>query len=107
MAKNINRIAEILGAKIVAKMPKTGGGAFGAYQAVEIVARPQERDPGDTKKSTGIQCQSDTNLNRSANEDLLPSILRNYHYSFLRFLVYNLLGLAGLIAFLAFLFFFS
>jgi hypothetical protein len=43
MAKNVKRIAEILGAKIVAEVPDTGGGAFGAYRLAEIVARLQDR----------------------------------------------------------------
>ena len=51
MAKNINKIAEILGAKIVAQVPETGGGAFGAYRLAEIVARLQARlEPGQGKR---------------------------------------------------------
>ena len=30
MAKNVRKIAETLGAKVVARLPETGGGAFGA-----------------------------------------------------------------------------
>jgi len=41
MAKNIKKIAEILGARIVAEVPETGGGAFGAHRLAEIVARLQ------------------------------------------------------------------
>jgi hypothetical protein len=51
MAKNIKKIAEILGAKIVAPVPDTGGGAFGAYRLAEIVARLQARlEPGQGKR---------------------------------------------------------
>ena len=39
MAKNIEKVAAILGAKIVAQVPETGGGAFGAYRLAEIVGR--------------------------------------------------------------------
>ena len=51
MAKNIKKIAEILGAKIVDQLPDTGGGAFGAYRLAEIVARLQQRlEPGQGKR---------------------------------------------------------
>src|SRR5436853_1907136 len=51
MAKNIKKIAEILGAKIVAAVPETGGGAFGAYRLGEIVARLQARlEPSQGKR---------------------------------------------------------
>jgi len=51
MAKNIKKIAEILGAKIVAEIPDTGAGAFGAYRLGEIVARLQDRlEPGQGKR---------------------------------------------------------
>jgi hypothetical protein len=43
MAKNIKKIAELLGAKVVAEVPDTGGGAFGAYRLAEVVARLQDR----------------------------------------------------------------
>lgn len=51
MAKNIKKIAEILGAKIVAEVPDTGGGAFGAYRLGEIVSQLQNRlEPGQGKR---------------------------------------------------------
>ena len=51
MAKNIKKIAEILGAKIVSEVPETGGGAFGAYRLAEIVAKLQARlEPGQGKR---------------------------------------------------------
>jgi hypothetical protein len=51
MAKNIKKIAEILGAKMVAEVPDTGGGAFGAYRLAEIVAHLQARlEPGQGKR---------------------------------------------------------
>ncbi len=30
MSNNVDKIAEVLGAKVVARLPRTGGGAFGA-----------------------------------------------------------------------------
>jgi hypothetical protein len=51
MAKNIKRIADILGAKIVTQVPDTGGGSFGAYRLAEIVGRLQSRlEPGQGKR---------------------------------------------------------
>ncbi len=51
MAKNIKKIAEILGAKIVTEVPDTGGGAFGACRLAEIVARLQDRlEPSHGKR---------------------------------------------------------
>ena len=51
MAKNIKKIADLLGAKIVAQVPDTGGGAFGAYRLAEIVARLQARlEPSPGKR---------------------------------------------------------
>jgi hypothetical protein len=47
MAKNIEKIAAGLGAKIVNKVPHTGGGAFGAARLGHIVAAIQARlEPG-------------------------------------------------------------
>src|SRR5262245_54492729 len=47
MAKNIEKIAAGLGAKFVAKVPHTGGGAFGAARLAHIVASLQTRlEPG-------------------------------------------------------------
>ncbi len=47
MAKSIEKIADGLGAKIVAKVPHTGGGAFGAARLGHIVAAIQARlEPG-------------------------------------------------------------
>src|ERR1700733_9335407 len=47
MAKNIAKIAAGLGAKIVTKVPHTGGGAFGATRLSHIVAAIQTRlEPG-------------------------------------------------------------
>jgi hypothetical protein len=51
MAKNIKKVTEILGAKIVAQVPESGGGAFGAYRLAEIVGRLQARlEPGHGKR---------------------------------------------------------
>lgn len=38
MSKKIDRLAGVLGADLVAKVPKTGGGAFGAARLGRIVA---------------------------------------------------------------------
>ncbi len=47
MAKNIDRIAQGLGAKVAGKVPHTGGGAFGAARLARIVADIQTRlEPG-------------------------------------------------------------
>lgn len=43
MAKNIKNIAGILGAKLVAQVPDTGGGAFGVSRLAGIVSALQNR----------------------------------------------------------------
>ena len=43
MARNIKRIAEVMGAQVVARVPNTGGGAFGAARLAAIVATFQHR----------------------------------------------------------------
>src|SRR5208282_3268077 len=43
MAKNIKRIADGLGAKIVGRVPDTGGGAFGAARLDRIIQTIQAR----------------------------------------------------------------
>jgi hypothetical protein len=51
MAKNVRRIAERLGAKIVGQVPETGGGAFGAARLAAIIAELQARlEPGQGKR---------------------------------------------------------
>ena len=37
MTKNLTKLAELLGAKIVGQVPDVGGGAFGAARLVEVV----------------------------------------------------------------------
>ena len=52
MAKNIRKIAEALGAKIVAEVPETGGGAFGAFRLNEIVSNLRMRlEPSQGKRA--------------------------------------------------------
>jgi hypothetical protein len=47
MAKNRERIAAALGAKVVVRVPHTGGGAFGAARLAKIVSDIQARlQPG-------------------------------------------------------------
>ena len=43
MAKNIRKIADGLGAKIVAQVPDTGAGAFGAARLARVVETIQAR----------------------------------------------------------------
>jgi hypothetical protein len=43
MADHVNRLARRLGAKVVAEVPETGGGAFGAARLAAIVANLQSR----------------------------------------------------------------
>ena len=43
MADNINRLARPLVAKVVARIPDTGGGAFGAARLAQIVSALQAR----------------------------------------------------------------
>ena len=43
MSKSVDKIAEVLGAKVVARLPRTGGGAFGAARLAAIVERLQAR----------------------------------------------------------------
>jgi hypothetical protein len=43
MARNIKKIADRLGAEIVAQVPETGGGAFGARRLARIVDQLQTR----------------------------------------------------------------
>jgi hypothetical protein len=52
MAKNIQRIAKQLGARVVGQVPDTGGGAFGAARLAEIVQSLQARlVPGKGKRA--------------------------------------------------------
>lgn len=43
MAGNIKKLAKLLGAEVVGKMPDTGGGAFGAARLAQCVAELQSR----------------------------------------------------------------
>jgi hypothetical protein len=43
MAKSVGKIAKLLGAEIVSKVPETGGGAFGAARLGRIVTELQGR----------------------------------------------------------------
>jgi hypothetical protein len=43
MAKNINRIAKGLGAKVIARVPETGGGAFGAAKLSRVIEQLRSR----------------------------------------------------------------
>jgi hypothetical protein len=51
MAKETKRIAKLLGAEIVARVPETGGGAFGAARLGDVVVKLQGRlRPGEGKR---------------------------------------------------------
>ena len=51
MAKNIEKIAAGLGAKVVGQVPDTGGGAFGAARLAHIVQAMQARlAPGQGRR---------------------------------------------------------
>jgi hypothetical protein len=51
MAKNIRRIAELLGADVVTEVPDVGGGAWGAARLAEIVQALQGRlEPGQGQR---------------------------------------------------------
>lgn len=52
MAKNINQIADRLGATIIAQVPDTGGGAFGAARLARCIQSLQARlVPGQGKRA--------------------------------------------------------
>jgi hypothetical protein len=46
MAKNIERLAEKLGAQVVGELPEVGGGAFGAARLGAILRERLEPSPG-------------------------------------------------------------
>src|SRR5258708_3499725 len=51
MAKNVKRIAELLGAEVTGQVPDVGGGAFGAARLAEIVTQLRARlVPGQGKR---------------------------------------------------------
>jgi hypothetical protein len=43
MARSVKKIAKLLGANVVAEVPETGGGAFGAARLSRIVQSLQDR----------------------------------------------------------------
>jgi hypothetical protein len=52
MAKNINQIADRLGAAVIAQVPDTGGGAFGAARLANCIQSLQARlVPGPGKRT--------------------------------------------------------
>jgi hypothetical protein len=51
MARNIERIASVLGATVVGQVPETGGGTFGAARLAQIVASlPARLEPGQGRR---------------------------------------------------------
>jgi hypothetical protein len=65
-------------------------------------ARVTRSAPNDGVCSQGPR-KSEPFLLPSADDDPTPSILREYHYSFLRVFVYSIFWTAAVIAFLAFM----
>jgi hypothetical protein len=52
MAKNIRRIADRLGAKVIGRMPDVGGGAFGAARLAAIIETLRRRlVPGQGRRA--------------------------------------------------------
>ena len=52
MAKNVDRIAQRLGAQVIAQVPEVGGGAFGAARLAGIIAQLQSRlVPGQGRRA--------------------------------------------------------
>jgi hypothetical protein len=52
MAKNVQRIADSLGAQVVGQVPYVGGGAFGAARLARVVEKLQGRlRPGQGKRA--------------------------------------------------------
>ena len=47
MAKNVKKLAKLLGAKIVGRVPDVGGGAFGAARLAHILTARLEPGEGD------------------------------------------------------------
>ena len=43
MSKNVEKIADLLGAKVVSQVPETGGGAFGAARLTRLVTALRAR----------------------------------------------------------------
>jgi hypothetical protein len=43
MAKNIQKIADLLSARVVSQIPETGGGAFGAARLPQLIASLRAR----------------------------------------------------------------
>jgi hypothetical protein len=51
MAKKIEKIADLLGARVVGQLPETGGGAFGAARLPQLVASLQARlEPSEGRR---------------------------------------------------------
>jgi hypothetical protein len=52
MARNVQKLAELLGAKVVGSVPDVGGGAFGAARLARIVGALQARlEPGQGRRA--------------------------------------------------------
>jgi hypothetical protein len=52
MARNINKIAGRLGAKVIAQVPEVGGGAFGAARLAQIIEELRSRlVPGQGRRA--------------------------------------------------------
>jgi hypothetical protein len=61
MAKNIHTIAGQLGAQLVADLPNTGGGAFGAARLARMVEKLRARlIPGECQRSRRTRASNRT-----------------------------------------------
>ncbi len=61
MAKNVNKIAEALGATVIGEVPETGGGAFGMSRLAAILRTRLEpgqgRRPGRPSNPLWVQAR--------------------------------------------------
>ena len=71
MAKNIKKIAEILGAKIVDQVPATGGGMIGVSHLAAIVA--QVRELRERSKKDRSNLALDIQFQRRSNRSRITS----------------------------------
>jgi hypothetical protein len=53
MAKNVEKVARLLDARVVASLPETGGGAFGAARLARLVSTLQGRRTPRRKRPHG------------------------------------------------------
>jgi hypothetical protein len=64
VAKNIKKIADALGAKVIGELPAYGGGAFGAARLLILVAALKERLAPSAGKRPGRPTDPDWTVHR-------------------------------------------